>query len=144
MVVRVRFPARAQWVGSAINRLKRQAVNLKDGGSSPSRPAMIKRNLYFLDGTLFANGYERVVHGGRGDYVELTNGQIELELKSHFKQELPKELSDEEFFYYWLEPIGREEKVYWQCHQVHYADYKRNYYYIDPKLLISFDNKELF
>ena len=27
------------WVGSAINRLKRQAVNLKDGGSSPSLPA---------------------------------------------------------------------------------------------------------
>ena len=105
---------------------------------------MIKRNLYFKDGTLFANGYERVVHGGRGDYVELTKDQIQVDLKSHFQQELPEELSDEAFFYYWLEPIGREEKVYWQCHLVGYADYKRNYYYISPRLLLPFGNKELF
>jgi hypothetical protein len=105
---------------------------------------MINRNLYFKDGTLFANGYERVVHGGRGDYVELTKDQIQVDLESYFEQELPKELSDEKFFYYWLEPVGREEKVYWQCNVVGYADYKRNYYYIDPKLLIPFDNKELF
>lgn len=37
------------WVGSAINRLKHQAVNLKDGGSSPSRPANIM-TYYFYDG----------------------------------------------------------------------------------------------
>jgi len=105
---------------------------------------MIKRNLYFKDGVLFADGYERVVHGGRGDYVELAREQIQVSLQSHFKQELPLELSDEEFFYYWLEPTEREEKVYWQCNQVHYADYKRNFYYISPKLLMPFDNKELF
>ena len=29
--------------------------------------AKIERNLYFKDGTLFADGYERIVHGGRGD-----------------------------------------------------------------------------
>jgi hypothetical protein len=105
---------------------------------------MIERNLYFKDGTLFSKGYERIVHGGRGDYIELTKEQIQVPLQSHFKQELPLELSDEEFFYYWLEPIDREEKVYWQCNQVHYADYKRNFLYISPKLLMPFDNKELF
>lgn len=105
---------------------------------------MIDRNLYFKDETLFSKGYERVVHGGRGDYVELTKAQIQLDLKSHFKQELPAELSDEEFFYYWLEPVSREEKVYWQVRQVDYADYKRNYYYINPKLLLPFGSKELF
>jgi len=103
------------------------------------------RNLYFKkDGSFFATGYERVVHGGRGDYVELQRDQIAVPLISHFKQELPNELSDEEFFYYWLEPIGRDEKVYWQCKQVHYADYKRDFYYISPDLLIPFDTKELF
>jgi len=106
---------------------------------------MIKRNLYFKkDGVLFSDGYERVVHGGRGDYVELKKEQIKVSLQSRFKQELPKELTDEEFFYYWLEPLNREEKIYWQCKQVHYADYKRNFYYISPDLLIPFDNKELF
>ena len=54
------------------------------------------------------------------------------------------ELSDEEFFYYWLDPAGRDEKIYWQCKQVHYADYKRDFYYISPDLLIPFDTKELF
>ena len=105
---------------------------------------MIERNLYFKDGNLFANSYERIVHGGRGDYIELIRDQIVVNLKSHFKQELPKELSNEKIYYYWLEPEGREEKIYWQCNLVGYADYKRNYYYITPKLLISFDNKELF
>jgi len=105
---------------------------------------MMKRNLYFKDGALFANGYERIVHGGRGDYIELTKEQIKVSLESHFNQRLPEKLSDEEFFYYWLEPIGREEKIYWQCNLVEYADYKRNFYYISPKLLIPFDNKELF
>lgn len=30
----------------------------------------MKTNVYLLDGTLFASGFNRVVHGGRGDYVE--------------------------------------------------------------------------
>jgi len=105
---------------------------------------VLDKNLYFKDGTLFAKGFERVVHGGRGDYVELTKEQIQVNLESIFNQPVPKELSNEEFYYYWLKPIGREEKVYWQCNLVGYADYKRNYYYISPKLLIPFDNKQLF
>ena len=104
----------------------------------------MKRNLYFKDGILFANGYERVVHGGRGDYVEVTLDQIQVSLKSHFNQPVPKVLSNEDFYYYWMEPIEREEKIYWQCNYVGYADYKRNFYYISPSLLRSFDNKELF
>ena len=104
----------------------------------------MKRNLYFKDGTLFADGYERIVHGRRGDYIELRKDQIKAPLKSHFNQKLPNELTDEEFFYFWLEPIGRDEKIYWQCNLVDYADYKRDFYYISPKLLIPFDCKELF
>jgi len=118
-------------------------------GSNPVGTAndiidMIQRNLYFKDGVLFANGYERIVHGGRGDYIELTLDQIQISMKSHFNQPVPKVLSNEDFYYYWLEPVGREEKIYWQCNYVGYADYKRNFYYISPELLIPFDNKELF
>jgi len=96
-------------------------------------------NLYFLDGTLFANDFERVVHGGRGDFVELTNQQIEVNLLSKFNQPLPDQVSDESFYYYWLVPEGREEKVYWQVNIVGYADYKKGYYYISPKLLKPFN-----
>jgi len=95
-------------------------------------------NLYFIDGTLFANDFERIVHGGRGDYVELTDEQLEVNLISKFKQPLPDKVSDEPFFYYWLVPEGREEKVYWQVNTVEYADYKKGYYYISPKLLKPF------
>jgi hypothetical protein len=104
----------------------------------------MKRNLYFKDGILFANGYERIVHGGRGDYIELIKEQIEVTLVSNFNQKIPNELSEESFYYYWLKPLGREEKIYWQCNLVNYADYKRNFYYISPKVLMSFDGTELF
>jgi hypothetical protein len=98
--------------------------------------------LYFLDGTLFANDFERVVHGGRGNYVELTKEQIQVELVSKFNQPLPDEVSNEDFFYYWLVPVDRNEKVYWQVHTVGYADYKPGYYYISPKLLKPFDEEK--
>lgn len=106
---------------------------------------MITRNIYFAkDGMLFATGYERIVHGGRGDYMELTKSQIVVPLKSKFNHNLPLEVSNEPFYYYWLEVPGRDEKVYWQCRTVNYADYKIGYYYISPKLLKPFLGKELF
>lgn len=95
-------------------------------------------NLYFKDGTLFANDFERVVHGGRGDYIELTKEQINVDLISIYGRHVPSYVSDESFYYYYLIPIGRKEKVYWQVKTVNYADYKIGYYYISPKLLQSF------
>lgn len=96
-------------------------------------------NLYFKDNILFANDFERVVHGGRGDYVELTDIQIVVNLISKFNQKLPEYISDEPFFYYWLIPEGRNEKIYWQIYEVEYADYKVGYYYISPDLLKPFN-----
>lgn len=101
--------------------------------------------LYFLDGVLFADDFERVVHGGRGDYVELTKEQIVVRLVSKFDQKLPDEVTNEDFFYYWLVPEGRDEKIYWQVNTVDYADYKKGYYYISPKLLKEFrEDKKVF
>jgi len=91
--------------------------------------------VYFKDGTLFACDYIRIVHGGRGDYMELEKSQIAVELISKFNQELPKEVSNENFYYYWLIPKNRTEKIYWQIKTVDYADYKIGKYYIDPKLV---------
>ena len=97
--------------------------------------------VYFKDGTLFASDYIRIVHGGRGDYMELKKEDIVVKLKSHFIQELPKNLpTTESYYYYYLEPIGRTEKVYWQNRKVKYADYKIGLFYIDPKL-VNFESK---
>lgn len=102
-------------------------------------------NLYFKDGTLFATDFERVVHGGRGDYIELTKEQISVELFSKFGNSLPNFVSDESFYYYYLIPKDREEKVYWQVKTVSYADYKIGYYYIAPIFLKSFrEDKRIF
>lgn len=99
-------------------------------------------NLYFLDVFKFANDFERVVHGGRGSYVELKRDQIDVELLSKFKQPLPLEITDELFYYYWLVPKGRNEKIYWQCRKVKYADYKIGFYYISPELLLPFSENK--
>ena len=98
--------------------------------------------LYFLDGTQFSEGYERVVHGGRGDYVELTKDQILVNLKSKFNSILPDEIDEQPFYYYYLIPENRTEKIYWQIKTVKYADYKIGFYYISPDLLIPFDEKK--
>lgn len=45
---------------------------------------MVKQKLFLKDGTLFASEFERVIHGGRGDYIELTQEQIRLPLQSKF------------------------------------------------------------
>ena len=37
---------------------------------------MIEQDIYLKNGMLFAKSFERVVHGGRGDYVEFAHGQI--------------------------------------------------------------------
>lgn len=98
-------------------------------------------NLYFLDGVQFSTDYERVVHGQRGPYVELTRNQILVELKSHFNVKLPEKIEPMSFYYWYLEPVGRIEKIYWQIRTVKYADYKIGYYYISPLLLKPFEEK---
>jgi hypothetical protein len=100
---------------------------------------MINVPLYFLDGIQFSVGYKRVVHGGRGAYVELTKDQILVKLKSKFNSVLPEEIDEQPFYYYYLIPEGRTEKIYWQVKTVKYADYKIGYYYISPDLLMSFE-----
>lgn len=105
---------------------------------------MIPVPLYFLDGTPFAKGYERVVHGGRGAYVELTREQILIQLIPRFDGPIPSRIEDANvgFYYYYLIPIGRREKIYWQIKTVKYADYKPGLYYIAPELLMPFEERD--
>lgn len=102
---------------------------------------MYNTKLYFHSGELFANGYERVVHGERGSFIELTKEQIVCKLKSKFGNDvtdLPNEFTTK-LYYFWLVPeSGTEEKIYLQLKKVWYADYKRGYYYISPSLIKDF------
>ncbi len=94
------------------------------------------KSLYFHDGTYFASSFIRIVSGARGKYIELDRSQIVLNLVSKYGHDLsPSVPNDEVFFYYWLIPEGRDEKIYWQVKTVTYADYKIGKYYISPKLV---------
>lgn len=102
---------------------------------------MIKRNVYLSDGTLFAVGFNRVVHGKRGDYVEFEKEHIVLPLISKFGNDIRKDNLD--IYYWWLFPAGHPfTKVYLQKKTVKYADYKIGKYYISPLLLLNFKDPE--
>ena len=104
----------------------------------------MKENIYLKsNGTLFAIGYNRIVHGGRGDYVEFEKEHIVQKLYSLFNNEPTEDL---DIYYYWLYPESdRETKVYLQKKTVKYADYKIGKYYVSPYLLKDFkDPEQLF
>jgi len=101
---------------------------------------MISTSIYLSDGTLFANSYNRVVHGKRGDYVELEKMQIIPELVSKFGNNIEIPIDK---YYFWLHPIDKPDyKVYLQLKTVKYADYKIGKYYISPDLLKDFKDPE--
>lgn len=104
----------------------------------------MKINIYLKDGTLFANGYNRIVHGGRGDYVEFEKEHILLPLISKFGNNILKDNLD--IYYWWLYPEGHPDtKVYLQKKTVKYADYKIGKFYVSPYLFKNFkDPEQLF
>ena len=109
-------------------------------GSSSTFHTMIEEKIYLNDGSLFATKYNRVVHGQRGDYIELEKEHIVPELKSKFGNKLD---GTYDFYYLWLYPIDKPEyKVYYQLKTVKYADYKIGKYYISPELIKDFKDPE--
>jgi hypothetical protein len=112
-------------------------------------------SFYFCE-TLIALGYNRVVYGDHGPYIEFERYHFKIELVSKFGHSLPTDLpsiEESQYYYYWLRPKGLNIKVYWQIKPVTnlpqapkrvdgkpskfnrkegYADYKRNKYYVDP------------
>ena len=99
---------------------------------------MTKQEIYLRDGTLFAHNFNRVVHGGRGPYVEFSEDQILLELESKFGNDM-NNIDSLPFYYAWLVPIGKPTtKVYYQLKTVGYADYKIGMYYVSPDMFKDF------
>ena len=92
------------------------------------------------NGAPFASGYQRVVYGDRGPYVEFRREDIVVPLRCTRHREALWQSSDAlppedcGFYYLWLVPVGDERatKVYWQIKPVAYADYRRGLYYVSP------------
>jgi hypothetical protein len=80
-------------------------------------------------GLVVASSYSRIVHGGRGAYIEFHDSHIDKAVLIPVAQ--PHYYYDE---YRTLDGI----KVYHQIKQVSYADYQIGYWYITPTQLQDF------
>jgi len=96
---------------------------------------------YTNSGTHIAIGYERIVIGDYGAYIEFLPQQINHNvIKNKFEGVPNKPVK-----YIWKESIDSSKvKVYEQKGIVSYADYKIGMYYIHPSELITNDNEFLY
>ena len=103
------------------------------------------REFFSLSGTLIAIGYNRVVYGDHGPYVEFEESNFKSNLDRKFNNQVPLDA-----YYEWLTiKDGSEIKIYRQIRDVHdlpnppspgykgnreegYADYVPGKYYISP------------
>jgi len=97
------------------------------------------KNIVFSAGNdRIAIGYERVVIGDRGPYVEFTKEQIIIDALHVPKEAEWRYRSNLSFipFYYELR-TNNNVMVYHQIRRVTYADYKPDFWYISPWDLAS-------
>lgn len=96
------------------------------------RDIEIKAKDFFVEGVLVANGYTRVVCGGRGPYIEIhPDSMIESMLELEPGQEYRLEDKWKQTVYYaWYRTKVGLKKVYFQYKKVSYADYLPGYYYV--------------
>ena len=88
--------------------------------------------LYTKMGEMVSIGYERIVFGKRGPYVEFDRYQIQ-EKKLYIPTDQLYRLSDPKVFYIEFRTLDSSNtKVYYQLRNVAYADYKIGYFYISP------------
>jgi len=80
---------------------------------------------------LIASGYQRVVIGQRGPYVEFTKNQI-IDTELYIPKSQLYRLSDPKVYYIEFRTVEKNIKVYYQMRSVAYADYLLNHFYISP------------
>lgn len=92
--------------------------------------------LYSKNGTLIAKGYERVVIGDYGAFIEFSPAQavtnaFKIKEGQEYRVYDPKYSSNVK--YIWLTTKDRcDIKIYQQLKTVVYADYKAGMYYVSP------------
>ncbi|WP_054692497.1 hypothetical protein [Syntrophomonas palmitatica] len=95
-------------------------------------------NIYTPDGMLLATGYQRIVVGDYGAYIEISRQQIvksNLRVKPGQEFRLNPDIANVK--YEWYEPVdGSNVKIYFQIGTVKYADYQRGMYYISPQEVV--------
>jgi hypothetical protein len=105
-------------------------IPIEDGSNIP----------LYLNAPHFAisKGYNRVVIGQRGPYVEFNKNQIICNALYIPCSQLYR-LSDPKVYYIEFRTTDCDVKVYYQMRSVAYADYKIGYFYISPSDLYKVD-----
>jgi len=96
-------------------------------------------------GTFVAKGYERVVFGGRGPYIEFKKDQIirnNIYIPANAEWRLDEGQEDKIYYYEYRTKIDNV-MVYLQNKIVDYADYKVGFIYISPFELYDENGKVL-
>lgn len=91
------------------------------------------KSLYTLNGSLICNGYDRIVIGDYGAYIEFSSEQANKDLFTIAAGQEYRidNLRYANVKYAWLTiNDGSQIKIYYQKNTVSYADYKPQYYYI--------------
>lgn len=88
--------------------------------------------LYTAFEEMISIGYERIVYGKRGPYIEFNKHQIQ-EKKLYIPSDQLYRLSDPRVYYIEFRSNDQSNtKIYYQLRNVAYADYKIGYFYISP------------
>lgn len=93
-------------------------------------------NIYSKSGTLIATGYNRVVIGDYGAFVEFDKTQVvsqNIKVKAGQEYRYNDEQYSKNVKYFWLTAKDNSDcKIYFQKKTVDYADYKVEMFYISP------------
>lgn len=92
--------------------------------------------LFSLDDTLIATGYNRIVIGDYGAFVEFDISQLvkdNIQPKKGQEYRYKEERYKNSVKYYWYTAIDNSNiKIYYQKKVVVYADYKPGMFYVSP------------
>ncbi len=102
--------------------------------------------LYSKDGTLLATGYDRVVIGEYGAFIEVPEERMKdnnIQCKKGQEYRLKPPYVDRVKYQWMTSKGGSDCKIYKQMKPVTYADYKAGKYYISPYEVCNTREKEL-
>lgn len=101
----------------------------------PSKP------LYTINGTKLATGFERIVIGDYGAFIEYDLSQVPKHVryiceKGEEYRKLPNWRKRVKYIWYTMDDYSHI-KIYWQMRTVSYADYKAKKFYVSPYQVIQ-------
>lgn len=88
--------------------------------------------IFTKNGLIIATSYVRIVHGGRGDYIEISKSQI---VEDNIIMPLHERWRGDYGMAYYIEYRSKDKcnvMIYYQTRLVNYADYKIGMFYVSP------------